>query len=159
MSLKKIEQVKTGKWFKIWDLIVYGLLIGTIVALILIFALAGKGKVLDGITVSYKGEQVFTYSFTEGTYEIAKAENLEVDKDVDDELILTFYTDGKAGYNRIVIDKKNKRVKVTESDCSTHKDCVHTPALSGTRSVPILCTPHALAIAPLVYYDDGTIRT
>ncbi len=159
MSLKKIEQVKTAKWFKIWDLLVYGLLVGTIAVLFIVLAFHGKGSKLEGITVSYKGEQVLTYSFTEGKYEIAKAENIEVEEDGEDELILTFYTDGKAGYNRIVIDKKEKSVKVTASDCSTHKDCVYTPALSGSRSAPILCTPHALTIAPLTYYDDGTIKT
>ena len=159
MSLKKIEQVKAGKWFKIWDLLVYGLLVGVIVALVLAFAFVGKGGKLDGITISYKGEQVFTYSFTESKYEIIKADNIEVKDDGDECLTLTFYTEGKSGYNAIEINKKEKSVKVTASDCSTHKDCVYTPALSGSRSVPILCTPHALSISPLTIYDDGTIKT
>lgn len=159
MSLKKIEQVKAGKWFKIWDILVYGLLVGTIIALILVFALMGKGGKLEGVIISYKGEQVLTYSFTDGKYEILQADYIEVKEDDADKLALTFYTEGRAGYNDILIDKKQKSVKVTASDCSTHKDCVYTPALSGTRSVPILCTPHALSISPLTIYDDGTIKT
>ncbi len=159
MSLKKIEQVKAGKWFKIWDLLVYGLLVGVIVALILVFAFVGKGGKLEGVIISYKGEQVFTYNFTESKYEIKKSDYIEVKEDGDDLLLLTFYTRGKSGYNDIEINKKDKSVKVTASNCSTHKDCVYTPALSGSRSVPILCTPHALSIAPLTIYDDGTIKT
>ena len=159
MSLKKIEQVKAGKWFKIWDLLVYGLIVGVIVALILVFAFVGKGGKLDGIIISYKGEQVLTYNFTENEYEIIKTDYIEVKENDEERLTLTFYTEGKTGYNDIEISKKEKSVKVTASDCSTHKDCVYTPALSGSRSVPILCTPHALSIAPLNFYDDGTIKT
>lgn len=159
MSLKKIEQVKTGKWFKIWDLLVYGLLAGVIVALFITFALVGKGSKPNGITVSYKGERVFVYNFDKGEYDVLKADYIDVKEDGEDKLLLTFYTQGKSGYNDVEINKKDKSVKVTASNCSTHKDCVHTPALSGTRSVPILCTPHALSIAPLTYYDDGTIKT
>lgn len=159
MSLKKVEQVKTDKWFKIWDILVYGLIIGVIVALFIVFAFVGKGEKPNGITVSYKGEKVFSYNFDKGEYEIAKADYIEVKEDGEERLFLTFYTDGKSGYNDIEINKRNKSVKVTASNCSTHRDCVHTPALSGSRSVPILCTPHALSIAPLTYYDDGTIKT
>lgn len=159
MSIKKIEQVKAAKWFKIWDLLVYGLLIGVIAALFIVFAFVGKGGRLDGITVSYKGERIFTYSFTQDKFELFKADYIEVKADGGERLELTFYTDGKSGYNDIEINKKDKSVKVVASDCSTHKDCVYTPALSGSRSVPILCTPHALSIAPLIFYDDGTIKT
>ena len=159
MSLKKIEQVKNSKWFKPWDILVYGLLAAAIVALILVFALSGKDGELDGITISYKGEKIFNYYFSQGTYEVLSADNIEVTKENDGLLELIFHTDGGGGFNNITIDKKEKSVKVTASNCSTHKDCVYTQALSSNRSVPILCTPHALSIAPLTTYDDGVIKT
>lgn len=159
MSLKKIEQVKNTKWFKPWDLLVYGLLAAAIVALILVFALSGKGGELDGIIVSYKGEKVFTYNFSQGEYEILSPDNVEIKKEDANNLELVFYTDGKGGYNNILIDKKGKSVKVTDSNCSWHKDCVYTQALNASRSVPILCTPHALSITPLTIEDDGVIKT
>lgn len=159
MSLKKIEQVKNGKWFKIWDLLVYGLLVGGIVALFIAFAFIGKGGELDGVAVNYKGDRVFTYNFTDGKYEIVAPAYIEVKEDGEDKLTFTFYTEGRTGYNDIEIDKKQKSVRVTASDCSTHKDCVYTPALGKSRSVPILCTPHALSIEPLEYIDDGNIQT
>lgn len=159
MSLKKIEQVKNSKWFKPWDALVYGLLAAIIVALILTFVFLGKGGELDGIKISYKGEEIFTYSFSAGEYEILSEDNIEVLEEGENRLELIFYTDGKGGYNVIEIDKKEKSVKVIESNCSLHKDCVYTRALTATRSVPILCTPHALSIAPLTVYDDGAIRT
>ena len=159
MSLKKIEQVKNSKWFKWWDLIIYGALTAIIVALILVFALSGKGGRIDGVSVSYKGEEVFTYSFSQDSYEIISPENIDIKEENGEGITLTFYTDGKSGFNTIEIDKKNKSVKVVASDCSWHKDCVYTAALNTSRSVPILCTPHALSIAPLKVYDDGTIRT
>ena len=159
MSLKKIEQVKIGKWFKIWDLLVYGLLVVVIIALILVFAFAGKGGELDGVSISYKGERLATYSFDENKLDILNAEYIELNEEGEDSIFLTFYTQGKKGYNKIEINKKEKSVKVTASNCSTHKDCVYSSPVKGTRSVPILCTPHALSIAPLTVYDDGTIKT
>ena len=159
MSLKKIEQVKAGKWFKIWDLLVYGLLAGVIVALILVFALAQKGSGLDGVSISYKGERVASFSFTDNELDILHSDYIEITEEGEECILLTFYTEGKKGYNTIEINKKEKSVKVTASNCSTHKDCVYSSPVKGTRSVPILCTPHALSIAPLTVYDDGTIKT
>ena len=159
MSLKKVEQVKRSKWFRLWDLLIYGIIAAAIVALILVFTLTGRGGKLDGINISYKGEKVFTYSFSGGGYEIFSEGNIEINADSADRLELTFYTNGKSGYNTILIDKKNKSVKVTASNCSWHKDCVYTAALDNDRSVPILCTPHALSISPIKIYDDGTIKT
>ena len=159
MSLKKIEQVKNSKWFKWWDLIIYGSLIAVIVALILVFALSGKGGKLDGVIVSYKGEKIFSYSFSNDGYQILSAQNIEVEEDSAERLELTFYTDGRTGYNTIEINKSEKSVKITRSDCSWHKDCVYTAAINTNRSVPILCTPHALSVSPLKIYDDGTIKT
>ena len=159
MSLKKIEQVKQTKWFKPLDLLIYGLLAALIVALILAFALSGKGEELDGIIINYKGEKVFTYNFSKNEYEILRADSIEISDEGETKLGLIFYTDGKSGYNKIEIDKKGKSVKVTDSNCSRHKDCVYTQALNASRSVPILCTPHALSIVPLTVYDDGIIRT
>lgn len=159
MSLKKIEQVKIGKWFKIWDLLVYGLLAGSIVALILVFAFAGKGGELDGVSISYKGERVATYSFTDNKLDILNSDYIEITEEREESILLTFYTEGKKGFNTIEINTKDKSVKVTASNCSTHKDCVYSSPVKGTRSVPILCAPHALSIAPLTVYDDGTIKT
>lgn len=158
MSLKKVEQVKKTKWFRPWDLLVYGLLAAIIVALVLVFTLSQKGGKFDGIIISYKGEKVFSYTFSGDTYEIFSEENIEIKENGGEKLLLTFYTDGKEGYNDIEISKSGS-VKVSASDCSLHKDCVYTPPLTSSRKTPIICTPHALVISPLTISDDGVIKT
>ena len=157
MSLKKVEQVKNSKFFRPWDLIIYGLIFAAAIVLILVFALTGRGK-SEGFIISYRGEKIFSYSFAEDGYEIISP-NVEVEEDGEEKLLLVFRTDGGRGYNQIEVDKAAQSVKVTDSDCSAHRDCVYTAALSPQNRAPILCTPHALAITPLEAGDDGKIRT
>lgn len=159
MSLKKVEQVKADKWFKIWDIIVYGVLLAAVVVLIISFAIIGNGGELDGVCVSYNGEQVFVYNFDDGDYNVFAEDRIIIKEETAQKLILTFYTENKKGFNEIEIDKKGRSAKVTSSNCSLHKDCVYTAALDSKRSVPIICTPHALSIAPLSPSDDGNIKT
>lgn len=158
MSLKKVEQVKKSKWFRPWDLLVYGLLAAAIVALILAFVLPAKSGGLDGVVITYRGDKVFECDFSAGGYKIYSEKNIEVKKESGERLLLTFHTDGDGGFNDIEIDIRNKSAKVTAADCSLHKDCVYTSALTSSRSAPIICTPHALAVLPL-NFDDGVIKT
>lgn len=141
-----------------WDLIVYGVLAAAIVALFVAFAFTRDNSALTGVRVSYKGAEVFIYSFEEDKYQILKSENIEVESEDKEKLEICFYTEGKAGYNKIYINKKAKSAKITASDCSLHKDCVYTQALTANGSVPIICTPHALTVAPLKTDYDGTVK-
>ena len=105
--------------------------------------------------MSYRGEQVLTFEFG-STPRVLKEENVAVEE-VSGGYKIRFYTDGKDGFNDIFVDIKNKTVGVTASNCSAHKDCVYTPELKYNSSTPIICTPHALTISPLKFYDNGVI--
>lgn len=157
MAIKKIEQIKKGKWFRIWDLVAYGVIVAVTVALFLGIFLSRDKSPASGIKISYNGVPVFTYDYSSDKYEIS-AENVEIVSDDSQKLTFVFYTQGKRGYNRIVIDKEEKSVKVVDADCSTHKDCVYTPALKDNSSI-ISCPPHSMLIEPLVRTmdDDGNI--
>ena len=101
MSLKKVEQVKNSKFFRPWDLIIYGLIFAAAIVLILVFALTGRGK-SEGFIISYRGEKIFSYSFAEDGYEIISP-NVEVEEDGEEKLLLVFRTDGGRGYNKIEV--------------------------------------------------------
>ena len=156
MSLKKIEQIKKGKWVRVWDIVAYAVITVAIVALILALTLGRDRSALEGFTVAYKGETVLTYNFSSGEMKVLAEDNVAVEegKDV---ILITFSTDDKKGYNKISVNTAERTVRVEESNCSTHKDCVYTPALKNNSSAPIICTPHGLSISPLVYMDDGII--
>ncbi|MDE7087298.1 MAG: NusG domain II-containing protein [Clostridia bacterium] len=158
MSRKKIGQIKEGKWFRIGDLIVYGVIAALLVALFLALFFTRDNSATDGIRLCYRGESVFEYDYHSDKYEIKKPENIVIESDTEEKLQLTFYTYGRSGYNKVVIDKNAKSVRVTEADCSIRRDCVYTPAITDNSSV-ICCTPHALSVEPLLrkINDDGDI--
>ena len=160
MSLKKIEQVKNTKWFKLWDILVYGLLVAIIAVLfIVVFAISNSGGDLDGIVINYNGEQVFTYDFAEGEYKILSKDNIEIVSENDARIELVFYTQGRGGFNRISIDKRGRSVRVTDADCSTHKDCTAPLYFLDSNIKSINCPPHKMNIMPFTVVDDGIIRT
>ena len=157
MSLKKIEEVKNSKWFSIWDMIAFGAVLITSVALIIAFTVGRDKSALDGFYVSYNGAQVYSYDFRDGQSVVLSESNIEVLSENEDGISLRFYTDGKKGFNDIFVDLNKRSVTVTDSDCSAHKDCVYTPTMTSNASTPIICTPHSLSICPLTFDDDGKL--
>ncbi len=153
MSLNKIEQVKNSKWFSIWDLVAFGVILITAVALILAFTLGRDKSGLDGFSVKYRGETVMTYEFDGDKVRILNDEYIKAEE----ESGYYRFTDGDGGYNVIYVDTAARTVDVTDSNCSTHKDCVHTAKLKSNSSPPIICTVHGLTITPLKTVDDGNI--
>ncbi|MGN0805163.1 MAG: hypothetical protein ACI4MS_07245 [Candidatus Coproplasma sp.] len=158
MSKKKIDDVKGDKWFRIWDLIVYGVIVLIIASLFLAVFLTADKTPTDGIKINYNGRTVFNYYYAEDKYEIVSQNNIVIEQDTDERLLLTFYTDGKTGYNKIEIDKKVRSVCVADADCSSHKDCVYSPPIKNNSTV-ISCPPHNMRIEPLVVKveDDDII--
>ena len=157
MSLKKIEEVKNSKWFSIWDLISFGVVILTSVALIIALTVGRDKSALDGFYVSYNGVQVYSYDFRDGSSVVLSEDNIEVLSEDSGGITLRFYTDGKKGFNDVFVDLNKRSVTVTDSDCSAHKDCVYTPAMTSNASTPIICTPHSFSVLPLTFDDDGII--
>ena len=157
MSLKKIGQIKEGKWFRGWDLIVYGVIAVTVAALFLSVFLTRDSSPASGIRITYAGATVFEYDYSTDKYGSVNAGCIEINGDSDEKLELTFRPNG-GGYNRVVIDKKNRSVKVVDADCSARKDCVYSPAITD-NSLIICCTPHKMIIEPLkrTFKDDEDI--
>lgn len=158
MAVKKIDQIKRGKLFRISDLIVYGVLAAIILALFLTVFLTRDKSSAESVEVLYRGERVFLYDFSTGKYDAASPGRIKVVYDTDGRLEIEFTEENGAGYNRIVFDRNEKSVKVTEANCSSRKDCVYTPAIKSNSEV-ISCAPHSLLIRPvsIEVEDDGGI--
>lgn len=150
MSQKTIENVKKEKGFRIFDLIVYGVIVLIVaVSFIAVFATKDKSP-LTGIRVYVEDKAVFEYDFESGNYNIFKTDGYEIE--VSDKgkkvKITTEY-----GYNLIVIDKKGS-VRIKDADCHGH-DCVYSPAITDNNGI-IYCSPHRLKITPF-NFDDGKV--
>ena len=157
MSFKKIEQIKKGKWFRVWDLIVYGIIAVILIALFLAVFLTRDSSPASGIRITYAGETVFEYDYSEDKYNVLAADRIEITSDSGEKLEVTFHPKG-GGYNKVVIDKKKRSASVTGADCSLRKDCAYSPAISDNSAI-ICCPPHKMTVEPLkrVITDDDNI--
>ncbi len=142
MSLKKIEQVKRDRGFKIPDLIVYGaVIVAVIVSFVVIFTTKNSDP-LTGIRV-YSGAQiVFEYEFGERpTY----SENVTVEENGAG--ITVKVNDGDGGFNVIYIDKTARTAKIVDANCKG-KDCAYFAPIDDNNKI-IYCSPHGLRVEPL----------
>ncbi|MDE6441290.1 MAG: NusG domain II-containing protein [Clostridia bacterium] len=148
MSLKKIQQVKRGKAFVIWDILIYGVIITVIGAILLAVFLTRDTSPLKGVRISVEDLVVYEYNFESGD---EKLNETYVEKSDDGKIKVT----SKYGYNVIEINK-NGSVKVTDANCGK-LDCVYTGELKDNSGI-IYCSPHKLKIVPYGFdIDDGNI--
>ena len=159
MSLKKVQQVKKDRLFRLWDILVYGIIVAVIVVQFVVFVFTSGGGTATGIEVYYDSVLAFSYSFETDEYKIYLEDNIAVE-DGDGVLTVTFCTDGGSlqqlvNYNIIEIDKTACTADVTESDCSNSKECVNSPAVPNSYNLPITCVVHRLVVTATDYADDG----
>lgn len=148
MSLKKIEQVKADKGFKIWDLIIYGIVLVLVAVLFTVVITTRNTDPLTGVRVTYKAETVLEYEFG-GQPEILD-EMVEVKEDVNG---LTVTVRSQDDFNVIYIDKSAKTVKMQEANCKG-KQCLYFAAIKNNSGY-IICDPHGIKIEPLIKSLDG----
>ena len=153
MSLKKVEQVKADKGFKLPDIIVYVVVLALVAVLFVVIFVTRDDSPLKGIRIYVKNEIVYEYDFKEGQRALNGAYTQIIGQD--DNAIILRITTGDGDYNIVRIDKKGS-VKVTEANCGKN-DCVYTPELKDSGGM-IYCSPHRMKIVPFDFdIDDGTI--
>ncbi|MDE6868126.1 MAG: NusG domain II-containing protein [Clostridia bacterium] len=153
MSLKKIESVKKDKGFKIWDLIIYGVIIALVIVTFTVVFTTRDTTPLRGVRVYSKGVAVFEYSFENGKYNVL-SDSAEIEVSDSGETLTVKITDGSE-YNLVEIVKSGS-VSVKEANCHS-LDCVYMAPIKDNSGF-IFCSPHALRIVPYDFDpDDGTI--
>ena len=144
MSLKKIEQVKVDKGFKIWDFIIYAFIAVTVAVVFLVVFVTRDESPLTGVRVFVEGEVVFEYEF-DGTPVYSETVTADDVKEDDKGLTVTVNcSDG--GLNVIFIDKSAKTAKMLDANCNG-KHCIYFPAINDNNKL-IYCNPHGLKIEP-----------
>ena len=147
MSLKKIEQVKKDKGFKIFDLIIYGVILVTVAALFISIFTTRNTDPLTGIKVYLSSEVVFEYEFgvTASAQDGVKSEVVQAEED-GNKIKLTV-KDG-SDLNVIEIDKSKTTVKMVEANCKG-KQCLYFPTMDN-NSKYIYCSPHRVRVEPFI---------
>ena len=158
MSLKKIEQIKDNKPFKILDLVIYMAVLLSAAALFVAFYFTRERGELTGICVYYNSVEIFTYDFENDEYKISDESHIVNITDSAEALSLRFVVNAdntESDYNDIYIDKTAVSVTVTQADCSSHKDCCYMSDITND-SMEIYCTPHKLRITAVDFKPSGT---
>ncbi len=151
MSLKKIEQTKQDKWFRLFDLIIYGVIIVAVVVLFIVLFTTRDTSGLSGVRILIKGETVFEYEFAEDKYSIL-SDKVEVKEE--DGGITVNVRDGD-NFNAVYIDRDKKTAKMSEANCRG-KHCLYFSPLKNNSNF-ISCSPHSVKIEPLIQDLDNPV--
>lgn len=158
MSLKKVQQVRSDRGFKIWDIVIYAVLAVLIIALFIAFVFTRDSSPITSIEITYgfgeSTQTVCTYNFITDTLSVNNAEHISVSYENDDGIEIYFYGADSGEYNVIYVDKVNVSVSVTEANCPA-LDCVYTAAITKTSSLPIICSTHRMIIT--TGYVSGSV--
>lgn len=156
MSLKKVEQVKRDRGFKLPDLIIYGAIAVMLAVLFIVLFAVRKNEDLRGVKIKLYGTAVFACNFDNGTYDALTDDFVEFDEPQNGVQLVTVYSG--QNYNVVEINYSARTVKVVEADCRNH-DCMYsnihpTQIIKSNKSLPIYCNPHGVVIEPLDYAPD-----
>ena len=151
MALKKIAQVKADKGFRIWDLILYGVITVLVVVLfIVIFTTSDTGS-LTGVRITVKAQVVFEYEFGNDSPQHV-SDGVTVEKDGDKITVTIQIDDDK---NVVFIDTKKNTVKMIDANCKG-KQCMYFAEMNDNSDF-IYCSPHGLKVEPLYKDLDNNV--
>ena len=142
MALKKIEQVKKDRGFKLFDIIIYGVILLTVAALFIAIFTTRNTDPLTGVKITCKAQIVFEYNFDTGIK--TKTDQVEIEE-TDAGITLTIRTNDD--FNIIYINKSKKTVKMKDANCRG-KQCLYFAEMKN-NSGSIICEPHGIIIQPL----------
>ena len=147
MSLKKIEQVKKDRGFKLFDIIIYGAVILIVAVLFIVIFTTRNTDPLTGVRVTFKAQIVFEYDFDSGIKTMS--DKVEIKED-DNGITLTIRSDND--YNIIYINKDKKTVKMKDANCKG-EHCLYFGEMKNNSSF-ISCEPHGVKVEPLISKFD-----
>ncbi len=146
MKEQKNTEPTKPSLFGLWDIIVYSVLITVIVLLFIFFVIIPTSKGAQGFKIVVDGTEIARYDYSLNRISVTDGYENLIDVNGNE---ITVYTDeDKIHYNVIDVNSKTKSAKISAANCSTSKDCVYTPAISGEKGA-IVCAPHKLKIVPL----------
>lgn len=148
MALKKIEQVKEDRGFKLLDIIIYGAVLLIVAALFIVLFVTRDTSSLTGIRITVRAQVVFEYEF--GGESQVFSDCVTYDED-EKGITVTVLTDGDK--NVIFIDTAKKTAKMIEANCRG-KQCMYFAAMDDNSNF-VYCSPHGLKVEPLIQDLDN----
>lgn len=140
--MKNAQELRNRKLFLKRDAAVYAILLSAIFCLFLFFVILPQKNDAQGFCVYENETLILTCRYGQSPVIEKEAQNRVL---VDGNDIYVYFNEEKTDYNRITAT--NGEVKITESTCSSTRDCVYEPAIKNSGA--IYCVPHKLKITPL----------
>lgn len=156
MKTEKTEQSKEKLYvFRKLDVLIYLVCAVLVATLFFVFVIPADAAYSVGFKVYYGQTVIYSYVYGEtATVRDEWTDNIEIsDKNGGEFIVKIFTGNDKEFFNVLSVNDSEKSVRVSFSNCSTSKDCVHTPPLSGLGGA-IICVPHNIRILPL---GDGYV--
>lgn len=147
-----VVAVKNDRAFRFGDALVYVLLLVLIVVLFVVFVFTRTTTAIKTVKIisTTTGQTLFTYDAQTNVYSTATTQDYQIDvDDSDSQLVvtITLKDSNTQRSNTATITKgDNVSVKMTDSQCGLHQECVRNfPAITSADGV-IVCSPNGLKI-------------
>lgn len=156
-TLSNVRNAKKDKPFKIGDLLVYLAVILVIAVLFVVFVFDSDGNQIQTVNAvdDQTGETLFTYNLQRNEYTVNDSNSggwtvqvTTLPNGVSVRLSKT--VNGDEHFNEFTVTRgRNASVKMTDSLCGFHRDCVQTfPAITRSGGA-IVCSPNRLKVVTL----------
>lgn len=153
-TVSNVQSARKDKPFKLPDILVYGLVALLVFVLFYAFLFSGDNAQVQIVTIvdDEVGETLFVYNVTRGEYlinnENANGWTVELTETADGvEVTFTRQINGEERFNVVsIVRGQMPSVKMTDSICGFHQDCVRNfPPLTRSGGA-IVCSPNRLKI-------------
>jgi thiamine biosynthesis lipoprotein len=146
---EKVTKVKSDKYFKLADTVIYALVVALIVVLFAVFVFNGSSENVTSVVVrsTLTGETLFTYDVATDKYATFLSANYTVDATDNSAATVVTITTTDGHYNTLTITKgATVTAKMTDALCGIHKECVNNfPAITRDNGV-IVCSPNGIKV-------------
>lgn len=149
-------KIKNSKPFEKSDVFLYASSLVILAVLFIVFVVFPTNKLSNGFNISLDGKTAIVINVKSRTYSIANefADDISVIES-EDGISFEIFTDDNGGYNVVYVNYDSMQAKVSDSNCSIRKDCVHTSPIKD--SGVIVCAPHKLKVSLIGNTSDNPI--
>lgn len=141
------EKNKKNLFFKKADVFLYASIFLFISFLFVLFVLLPKLNDKNVVNVYYKNQEIISVFIKTNNYTLTDCNGVFVKADDNgEEIVFSVYIGSEMkDYNIITYKKSDKSIFVSDSNCSSRKDCVYTSPIKNGKGI-IICAPHELKI-------------
>lgn len=147
---RNFDELKKGKFFKKFDLIIYFVLLVVILCLLFVFVIKKESPSLKGIKIERDNQIIYSYYFSGKE----KIESGVIKTEAKDGFYLKIVGSSEEE-NILFVNVKDRKVTMKKANCSLNADCTYMKITKGGEK--IVCIPHGIIVHGLGSENLGDI--